>query len=370
MKANNRNTESKMRTRIKYGSLIAVFAIIFLYVICLNSVYVWYVRSISDVNLYITSTAFGAIIVGFIADKWKRRYTLILSFCLSLPLLFAVYWIHSTYLLIAIGIILNPLPIVRATLIDNLHDYSKIRLIAMSFAVQFIPAALYARIYALHHSFQSFYLALASLILMLFFALVLFHDDMDTRSIKSENNWHSFFQSEFKKRGFYTLLAYIPTQFVFLLADSSLELSKENPLVWSTLGGGVIVGALIAMLYKKTPHTSVLTISYGLSFVASVVPIIGVFLYDIAIQDPTLQMIIYSAEMGFYLPFVYDVILRAVRKSYRSTACGVIDFISCIAYFTSLLYFDFFKVEVSFILFAISICFFMSIFLQKAAENH
>jgi hypothetical protein len=36
---------------------------------------------------------------------------------------------------------------------------------------------------------------------------------------------------------------------------------------------------------------------------------------------------LFSVLGGFYLPFVYDVVLSATSLNYRGTACGVIDIV-------------------------------------------
>lgn len=356
-----------MHKRFHFLPFFAIFSIIFLCTLCYNNIFSWYAESFTSVNFFIGAVAVGALIIGFISDKYPRKTVLICGLATSIPCVILCYWLRTIPLLILCGLLLNPLPIVRATLIDNLHTYSKIRLLSLSFAMQFAPSILWS-MFVQYGFLQSIHMTVFLLFLMLIIAIFCFKDDKIHAEIPDHGIYH-FFHHDCKQKGLYTLLAFIPTQLVFFFADGSLERTRGDPYILAMIAAGLTLGSLISLFYKSTPHTSIITVAYGFSFISSFLPILGKVFYKIHYENPTIQIITYGSQLGFYIPFVYDVVLSSVNKSLRSTTCGIMDFIYFITYLTSLVYLDIFQIQLLGVAAYIPVLFLVALILQKRSES-
>lgn len=350
---------------------IAIYIIIFLYAYCYDQVYYWYSAIPNEADLFGVSVAIGAIGLGFISDKFCRKKTLLFSLFIATPLIILAYFIHSIWLLIIAGLAFNPLPIVRAALTDNLRQYSKIRLMAIAFFLQFLPDGMY-QIYIKFSPISSFYSVIIGLAIMIISAFIWFQDVRD-EAIKLEQSdttsYFHLFESKKVRLGLYTFLAFIPTQFVFVMAGKAIEIAKHSPDIYSLASGSFAVGALVALLYKRTPHTSILTIAYGFSFMLAVIPVLNEFIYSINLGSQAIHMISYGAQMGFYIPFVYDVVLSSSKTTHRATACGLLDFVYGLVYIIGMSYFSFLRENMLINILLIPIFFIIAIILQKRSET-
>jgi len=92
-----------------------------------------------------------------------------------------------------------------------------------------------------------------------------------------------------------------------------------------------LIGVLVGIFYRKIPHLSLLTFCFGIGVLLSVVPLITNYLVPDLNIDLPYQLMLFSNLGGFYLPFVFDVVLSATSANYRGTACGIIDLIIALA---------------------------------------
>ncbi len=113
-----------------------------------------------------------------------------------------------------------------------------------------------------------------------------------------------------------------------------------------------------------------LTFCFGIGILLSVVPIITNYLVPGLNIDLPYQLMLFSNLGGFYLPFVFDVILSATSVNYRGTACGIIDLVIAIASIIGVGIVVFFNPGELLILLMSAILFLTATIVQKKGEKH
>ena len=309
-------------------SLLPAFFSIGVYIFVFDQIYVWVEKDLPLVNSYNVANAIGAILMGFLSDSFCRR-KMFLFIHIAAPVLFTLSYLFSdSYVIISLtGLIYNPLSTLRANLVDNAASYSKIQLIACSFVIQFLPDTMYYLFENIPK--QTAYLSAMGLLLaaLLLGALLLF--DRRDEKIKHENMFSkiAFFAPDTNRKALLTFFAFIPLEIAFFIGDNFLEIYPLNYFYYSILSFASLLGAALSSLYKRIPHVSILTVGYGIAFLFALLPIGAKFLYNYhELNIPYLFMAL-GALFGFYISFVYDVILHAVQKHFRGTACGLLDFV-------------------------------------------
>lgn len=351
-------------------SFFPIFLVILLYVFIETQAYALLQSSVAYSNTYNILEACGAILIGFLSDKYCRRKMLLYTQVIGLVLLVLAFKTSFSFpLLLFLGFIYNPLPIVRAGLIDNIPHYSKVKLISFTFVFQFLPWCIYDKIinFKTEDAYLSTILCIAvSLLVSLFF----FFDQRDSK-VASINQLqiYKLIHPSAKKKFFYTLFAFLPVQLVYFFSDNLLESYSQNPQFYSIISFGSVIGALISSLYKKTPHVSVLTISYGINMLLSIIPIACLYIYNFHDISVPLQLMIFSSLSGFSLPFVYDIMLNAIDAHFRGTTCGILDWIYSISSVFNIVLVGFLSVNLFFTFAIITFFFALATLLQKKAEN-
>ena len=350
-------------------STLPIFLSIGAYVFTSSVLFTWIDRDVNLINWCNAAIALGAIFMGFLSDSLCRRKMLIFIHCVA-PILLTLCYLMPTvsvfYVLLCF--VYNPLSTVRANLIDNTQEYSKIKLISYSFMIQFLPDSFYVFFQDIH--FDIAYLsAMGAMLLSLSVGLVFFFDRRDEK-IKHESMIAkiAFFAPQTRPRALLTFIAFIPTQIAYFISDNFLDADTLNPLYYSILSFGSLLGAGLSSLYKKTPHVSVLTIAYGVAFLVSVLPLGTEFLYGYRQLNVPYMFIALGTLLGFYISFVYDVILHSVAKHFRGTACGILDFVYSGASLITLISSSFLAQNLSWTLVAIAVAFAVALAVQKRAE--
>lgn len=351
-------------------SLIPILFSIAIFVFVVDQVYIWTNEDIGLINAFSAAMAIGSILMGLLSDAFSRRVMILLVHGLSAIFLAIYYFNPTSYLYIfLLGIVYSPLAIARATLIDNISSYSKIKLISLSFLVQFIPETLYF-LYLKIPKYDSFLYAISAIFLSFVLGLIFFFDRRDER-IRKENVFSKIaeFVPSIKPKALFTFIAFIPTQIAYFVSDNLLEVYSLSPLYYSILSFGSVVGACVSILYKKTPHIATLTITYGLCFVISCLPVVAIYLYNYPKLDIPFMFIVLGSLLGFYVPFVYDIILHAVEKNFRGTACGLLDFVYSGSSLITLIMFKALLHNIELSLILVAIAFILAVGFQRASEK-
>jgi len=350
-------------------SALTTFVAILFYVYLSAQFYVSFKDSTTQTNIYNTCEALGALAMGFLSDKFSRRTVCLFSHLVALAFLPLIMMGHGVFLCsLVVGFFFNPLPILRAGLIDNMPHFSKIKIIALSFVIQYIPWAIYDQFYGFSR-FKAFFIGLVFVAISLLMCFLFFYDRRDKKL--RDHRTDSFQASilpEFRRKLGYTLLASIPAQLVYFFSDNLLENFSENATFYSILSFGSLIGALIAILYKKTPHVAVLTINYGISMVLAIIPVSSIFIYHFSAISFPMMFIIFGCLGGFGVPFVYDVILNSTFVNHRGTACGVLDMLFSISSLVNSFLMTFLSFNIFWTLMVIPLFFGFSTYLQKQAE--
>lgn len=319
--------------------------------------------------IWVVSQAFGSYFLGSASDKFCRKKTLIVTQACGILAMFYLMWAGcSDWLAILFtGLTFSPSAIAKAALIDNFPRESKVRMIGITFIALFLPWCFFSYIVSL----DPLYVLIPSvswLIINLFLTIFYFEDRRDKASHHKESR--KFFNKKRKAKAFLTSLALLPGQMIFFLSDSYFEESVKNAPFFTLLGIGVLIGAIVSVFYKKTPHLSMVSICYGMGFIFCAYSLIATKF--ILLPDTVLPVIImlFSILGGFYLPFVYDAILSSVSSNYRGTACGIIEVIISLAALAGLGTILIFGPSEWTILFLMTILFLAAFIIQRSGEKH
>lgn len=349
-------------------AMIPILVAIMAFVFVSAQIFIWNPETGSS-NVYSAAIALGAILSGFLSDAFSRRTMLISVHILGILFLTLYYFYSSALCLFLFGVAYNPLAIVRAGLIDNVTSYSKIKLISLSFIFQFFPRTLYF-LYVKIPQNESFFLALGALSFSLIIAFILFFDRRDFRIHKVMMfSKVAFFLPHVKPKAVLTFIAFVPTQIAYFVADNLLETYSLNPVYYSLLAFGSLVGAAMSTFYKKTPHIAVLTIAYGLCLVVTILPVAAFFFYSYEKLDIPFTFVVLGSLLGFLLPFVYDIILHSIEKHYRGTGCGMLDFVFSGSSLVTLALFKILSHHTERSLILVVVAFILAFGIQRASEK-
>jgi MFS family permease len=345
---------------------IAVYEIVAIQIYLFSSTQ----NSSSPFFAWIAAQGIGSLLLGAVSDRWSRKSTLLFTqlagiICISIYSSFGLNILN----IILLGLLFSPSPVARAALVDNFPNDSKVKIIGITFIALFIPWCFYAKIATT--SFRSIEtLALALLAINLLLSKFFFEDRRDLAKLAHVVAYKKVFNKKNAKKVLYTLSALIPAQLVFFTSDTFFELTSKDPNFFASLGLGCLTGTLIGILYRKTPHVSILTICYGMGLIFSVVPLITTSLMSLGQSNLSYQIMLFSNLGGFYLPFVYDIALSSVSANYRGTVCGIVEAIIAIAAALGVGTIIIIKPTDIQLLVITSVLFCMAMLIQKLGEKH
>ena len=285
---------------------------------------------------WILSLALSGLYLGFLSDYFSRKAAIFFTLISGFILLTTINFYGASFLLILLlGLTFNPIPIARASIIDNFPHMSKVQLIAVTFIAQFLPWCFFYYLTDIPRNLLT--KIVLPYILINLLAFVFFRDN---RNIKTHIfDIRTIVHKGSKSKVYLTLFALFFGQVVFFLSDTFLEFHPSHYKLYSSLGVGSLIGTCLALLYRKIPHLSVLTLAYGMGILFSIVPLFSVISFSINTLDPSYQTMLVANLGGFYLPFVYDAILSFTSPNFRGTLCGVIELLISAASVISLLLF-------------------------------
>lgn len=300
---------------------------------------------------YAILEAVSLFCIGKLSDKWSRKKTLIVVHFLALPLLVALYfYIYKDqldqkqlqthiFLLLAAGLIYSPGPPSRAIIVDNYKStiikkpnnnfytilgLTETRLIGISWIVQYLPWAL-APFFALITRSQHLLVLIILMGLNIPFLCLRLMDAME----KSLHVHHEPLTKSFNKSPF-TLSGLFLAQIVFWATFDKIDLLCDRQFIFSMVGIGATIGTIFSLFHKKTPHVSAITSYYEFGIILSLISLI----FSYYVNDPILfkfQLIMISAIGGFYLPFVYDIVVSKGGVQQRSTMFACAEVVQGIA---------------------------------------
>lgn len=343
---------------ITLGDLLSVFVVITLY----------HDPSISTSLqiLHSTSEAVATFFIGKFSDIWSRRQVLILIHIFALFGLGLYMYTDKLIVLMGIGVIFSPGSPARASIIDNyksiivkFHEnnfyrtfkLTEARLLGISWIFQYLPWVLFPILFRISKTCYIYILGVLILISLIFIYFT-FKDELD-KKLKTEHQ--RFFRFYIKSP--LTLAALLFSQITFWIPFDSIDYLPNLDILFFLVGFGATFGTILSLLYKRTPHVSVIVNSYGFGFMLSAVTLF--YLIFMGKQMPMgLQLVLLSALGGFYLPFVFDILVNNVRVEHRGVMFAYAEVIQSIAAITALITVTFYKDSIIF-LFSLTTFFFM-----------
>lgn len=271
-----------------------------------------------------------AFIYAYISDRHYRKGALVVSHVLGLLVGLIFFFLKMPfYALIFIGLTFNPISVARAALLDNFPHYSSLKLVAVTYFALYIPWVVYDQF----RQIPLDYLMIATFALLFFNAILtalFFQDRKDLSTVD-----HSLSHVIPKTRQLNTLLTIIG----FLLSQATMEIiwmlvhdTATSDLWMNLTNAGFILGFIGAVLYKKLPHMSMLTVTYATGLGISLISIIGykssLFTCTSALFS---SMSYYSVLAGIYLPFVTDAVMSMFSPRRKAVASAVIEFANLLA---------------------------------------
>lgn len=280
-------------------------------------------KSWINFSLWIFTQAVGSFILGAISDRFCRK-TILISTQIAGLIIIAIIFLNKNFSdwwsISALGLLFAPTPIARSALIDNFPNQSKVKIIGITFIFLFLPWCFYMQIVNQPpHSVIGWVTIL--LILNLFITIFLFQDLRDLKPHKTDKK---LFNKSGKLKGIVTLFSLIPAQTVFFISDSFFEETAQSAPYFTALGVGVLIGTVTSIFYRKTPHSSVLSTCYGVGFVFCLLSVISAHIIGLNNSELTILVMLFATLGGFYLPFVYDIVLSSVSANHRGAACGIL----------------------------------------------
>lgn len=342
-------------------SLVAIFAVEVLNVL----MYAFGPVSNNLVMLivWLVIQSISGFVFGYISDQRIRKLILVISQILGVIGGLILYIFHlEIWVMIFIGLLFNPLPVARAAMLDNFSKVPSLRIIGVTFIAQYMPWFLFKYIVQIQFQ-QTILWILIILSVNIFLTIFLFRDNYD--KVHNEEK-KSFRESKL----FYVLAAFILAEMAFYLEWDFLEYRPLIRFTLTTSTFATILGIIIAMLYSRLPHFSIITLCY---FLAAAVMFTALFhcsysnytWTDIQVSGMTNL----TAIGGLYLPFVADAIINILGAKHRAFSSALIEFCGVIASFGAAMINLIFKMN-SIVMIALLASFFLiAAILQKKAEK-
>ncbi len=358
-----------MRLPSKASFATTLFAI-FTSVFVSAQMYSLFQDSVHNSSLFNAMEAFGAIFMGFLSDKFCRRKTNILSHFIGLCLLILIYF-HRSLLpaIFLLGFFYNPLPILRAGLVDNFTRFPRLYLLMISFVIQFLPWSFYS-IYVATPTSTMLHIAIGMLTVSFIGTFFFFRDkrDLNIRE-RSRQSLATLVHSSSRKRVLYTVIAFFLMQGAYFFTDNLQENMADLPGFYSVISAATTVCVLLALTFRDISHVSVLRVNYGINAALSCVPLLAIYLFKVSQFDTSFLIIMLSGFSAFTLPFVYDITMNSINANYRGSACGVLDFAFSAASLFSASIINLLNVDRLFCYSIITIGLFGALYFQTKAEK-
>ena len=119
----------------------------------------------------------------------------------------------------------------------------------------------------------------------------------------------------------FTLCAMFFAQIVFWAVFDKIDLLENREFIFSMVGIGASIGTILSMFHRKTPHVSAITDFYQLGFVFCIISAIFSYHFNSHILL-MFQLVMISLIGGFYLPFVYDIVVSKGGGPCCVNRCG------------------------------------------------
>lgn len=280
---------------------------------------------------WLTLQLFPALIFAYLSDRYSRKKILIFSQLLGLcgGIILSLYG-FEIWVLVLVGLTFNPQPVARAALLDNFPNYSRLKLIAITFLAQYSPWAFFSFLSHIEYTVVVHWL-LIGLGINIIFTFFFFRDPLHAQdkiiSLKKAIRMSG------KSSVIYSMLiAFVFAEITFYVLWNFLEYDhiRQSALAVSTYG--TLLGIAVAMLYVRLPHISIITLFYSIGAVLMFITLMRCFQNSSNCLDSLIvSMNHYSIIGGLYLPFITDAIINMVGSKYKAVGSASVELCSTLA---------------------------------------
>lgn len=256
------------------------------------------------------------IVYAKISDGNKRKLILVLVQMLGVPICMSLYFFgHSEFIPMMLVAAFNPLSVAKATMLDNFPKKPPLKIIALTYFLQFLPWGFYDIIGNVN---PKTFLAIQIPILIVnsFYTLVFVKDHY------AVGNKVSHFQAT-KKRPRSTLAAIFFAEAAFYLIWAVMESKGSIPNEFATTTLGTVTGILLILWYSNKPHFSLISLFYAgcAAFV----------LFGFIPTISSLSLPFASLFGGMYLPLVTDSMILFYGGQHKAYAASLVEFVDSLS---------------------------------------
>lgn len=270
-----------------------------------------------------------AVFFAYISDKNYRKEVLLISHGLGLIACVFLYVFGLRFWTFCIfSIIFNPISVARAALLDNFPKSSPLKLMAFTFAIQNLTWIVFCVMVDSGLNPEQSIWILGSLLLFNAFLIFFFFKDNKDLFDKAHHTKHLEFLQSLDIRWIYILIAVTLANITTYLVWGRIEKVGVELVSWFCLiNTSLLLGSLSALLYKRLPHLSIVTLAYVTGACMVLICIFehffGVFHHKRTFLN---VMSHYFVLTGLYLPLVTDGIISIFGKHRKALGAVTIDF--------------------------------------------
>lgn len=251
------------------------------------------------------------VIYAKISDGNKRKLVFVLVQMLGVPLCMTLYFFgHGNFIPIMLVAAFNPLSVAKAALLDNFPKQPPLRIIVLTYFLQYLPWAFYDIIGSINP--QTFLIIQVPILIINSFYTLLFVKDK-----YSVGNKVSHFKIS-KKRPRSTLSAFFFAEAAFYLIWAVMESKSGISREFSITTVGTIIGILLILWYSNKPHFSLISLFYA-----------GCTIFILFSFIPNISMVslpFTSLFGGMYLPLVTDSMILFYGGKHKAYAASLVEF--------------------------------------------
>lgn len=310
-----------------------------------------------------------AFTFAYISDKHYRKKVLIISQFFGFLGISTLFIIGiKLWILIAIALTFNPIPVARAALLDNFSHHSSLKIVAITFLAQYFPWIFYNQIVSFPIN-KLYGITLILLFANIVLTKLIFKDRTDTLHTTTSITTSKFI-NKINKRMIFTIVSFMFAGMSLYLVWIYLQYTGNNFIWFDFTNLGIFIGVASALVYSVLPHMTIITLFYAVGLCMYLVT----FIADMATPLKCEQCLLntfshYSIVVGMYVIFVTEAVIKMFGSRNKAIGAAVIELTNSIAMVISSMIFIFAKPDATAII-TMTIPFFLAaVLLQKRAEK-
>ena len=241
------------------------------------------------------------------------------------------------FVMVIIGLF-NPLPISRASLLDNFPRHSSLRIIALTYAAQYVTW-IFFKWFKFFDYYFLIWLDLGLLFVNVFLTYFFFQDSYHRRY--NPKGVKKFEFTEIIKLIFTSrplmmiLFAFVFAESGFYLLLDYFEYVPKAARYFSGASAATLMGIGIAILWSSIPHKSIVAVCYLLGAGVNLLVILNSLFFnaDSDLSNLIAGMSTYALVGGLYLPMVVEMLIKLLGRDHKAVGASIAEFGDTIAAF-------------------------------------